>query len=298
MVKITLTPTYLDPTLEAIDAVLYNRQSIRFSNGLGAGELGEECERKLWYKFHNVKKIQHKAKTLKLFEEGHRGEDHQAERLRLVDGVELITLDPKTGEQFKFSTLDNHLTGYLDGKIKGLKQAPKTLHIWEHKQTSEKGFNNLKKAIEKKSQKEALKEWNKKYYYQAILYMYQFKITRHYLTCSIYGGIDTISCRTESNNKLAKEILEKAKRIINAKTPPARISNNPSYYLCKNYKCSYYEICHLDEPVERHCRTCMFSERSPEWKCTQLNKKLSTNDQKVGCNKYSVDLSLSVLEVK
>ena len=75
-----------------------------------------------------------------------------------------------------------------------------------------------------------------------MIYAHYFDLTRHYLTVTTPGGRDIASCRTEANPAYAEALREKAKRILNATQPPARVSENPSFYLCKF--CSYYDTCH------------------------------------------------------
>lgn len=273
-----------DPTLEAADKALEEAEFSRPRRGyLGMSAVGHQCERNLWYGFRWVKKIKHNAEALKRFADGHHGEDVQAERLRMVDGVTLITVDPDTGKQFEFNDCDGHLSGHFDGAILGLMQAPKTWHVWEHKQVGEKKHNKLAALKAKLGEKNALKAWDEVYYTQAVLYMHYSGMTRHYLTCATPGGRTTISVRTDTDEAEALRIIAKSQRIVSANVPPERISNDPSWFICK--WCDFGSVCHVGEFAERNCRTCLHSApvENAEWLCNFHQTTLTRDEQRQGC---------------
>ena len=90
------------PTLDAVDREIEARQDRSRRGYLGMSSIGKSCERALWLSFRWAFSTNFKAQTLKLFDDGHRGEDIQAERLRLVPTIELLTHD-EDGQQFGFS---------------------------------------------------------------------------------------------------------------------------------------------------------------------------------------------------
>ncbi len=240
-----LIPEVVDPTLAAIDREMERRAAEEPRRSyLGASQIGETCERKLWYGLRpDMPRARFPASVLKRFEDGHRGEDVMAERLRLVPGVELWTADDQTGEQFGFTDLGGMFSGHIDGVILGLLQAPETPHIWEHKQVEK--LDEFRKAKRSFGDKQALQAWNQTYYAQAVIYMDYFDLTRHYLTVSSAGGRETDSCRTEANPAMAEALRGKAKRIIEAASPPARISERPEHFKCK--WCDFRDTCHTTQ---------------------------------------------------
>jgi hypothetical protein len=175
-----------------------------------------------------------------------------AERLRLVPGIELWAHQPD-GSQYGFEDLGGRFRGHIDGVIRGLLQAPKTPHVWENKSVNDKKFKLFQKAVAEKGEKNALKAWDPIYYAQAVIYMHYFDLTRHYLTVTTPGGRDITSCRTEANPPYAEALREKARRILNATEPPARVSDNPSWYECKY--CAFWETCHILPAVQRIATT-------------------------------------------
>lgn len=277
-------PEPIDPTLAAVDAAIEateNRKSPR--EYLGMSSIGRECEREAWYGWRWVKQVKFSALSLKRFADGHHGEALQAKRLRLVEGVTLITDDPESGRQIGFSDLNGHFKGHADGAILGLIQAPKTWHIWEHKQVDQTKQNKLVKLAHELGEKNALEKWNATYYAQAILYLHYSGMERHYLTCSTPGGRHTVSVRTEPNPVAAQRLILKAERVINAATPLAKLSDDPDYFVCK--MCDFAGVCHGVELAERNCRTCLHA--SPiddgKWHCAANDILLSRRNQRAGC---------------
>lgn len=242
---VAIPQTHTDPTLDAMRAVckqMGNTKERR--NYLGASLIGNECSRQIWYDYTGAEKADFEAETLWNFQDGHRTEDLIAERLRLIPGIQLWTHD-EAGKQFGFSDLDGKFKGHFDGVIVGLLQAPKTNHIWECKASGQKKFDEFKKCVEKFGEKNALKNWNSGYYVQAQLYMHYTKLTRHYLTVAYAGGRDIASCRTEYDREFALNYIERAKMIIGAKTPPARISEKSDFYMCRHF-CDFAKVCHVN----------------------------------------------------
>lgn len=253
-------------TINAINEIIEKNQDSKPRNYLGMSVIGEPCERKLWYSFRQAKVRHISAKGLKAIEDGHLGEELMAKRLRMVPGVTLHTVDEQ-GNQFSMSAIGGHFRGHMDGGILGILEAPKTWHVWEHKSVNEKKFEALKKTIEKHGEKDALEHWDEVYYGQAICYMEASGAIRHFLTCSTPGGRDFISVRTNANPKRAKQLLEKAERIIFSPEPPTRLSNDPAWYQCK--WCDYQNLCHGTDTPDVNCRTCTHSSPVQEgrWSC-------------------------------
>ncbi len=213
-------------------------------NYIGASSIGETCERKLYYKLREADKAKpRRAELILAANDGHRSEDLIASYIRQIPGIELWTHKSDGGQYGfaeKFGNVD--FKGHVDGVIKGLPQAPATAHIWENKSSNQKIYDAFLKAKEKHGTKGALEAWNYKYYAQAVINMEKFDITRHYTTVCLAGTRKIASCRTEANPALAKQLIEKAKRVASATTPPFGISENPTFFECK-YLCEFYEHC-------------------------------------------------------
>jgi hypothetical protein len=225
-----LSQFFEDPTLLAVDAALMERTNSQPKRTyLGFSQIGEQCERKLWYGIQpDIPRAPISAQGVRAIMDGFHGETIMANRLRMVPGIQLHTHD-ENGQQWGFTDLEGKFAGHMDGAVLGLLQAKKTWHVFEHKQVNEKKFNELKK-LKSDGEKTALERWDFVYYAQAVLYMSYSGMTRHYLTCATPGGRDYTSVRTDANEKLAQALRMKAKRIIDAKQPPTRINDDPAFY--------------------------------------------------------------------
>lgn len=241
-------PDYaLDPTLEAVHRAvesLATKEKLR--NYLGASQAGGKCDRKNHYDLVRAPKSPKKAKLIYAAEDGYRCEEVIAQRLRMVEGIELWTHD-ENGKQFEFTDLDGKFRGHPDGIIKGLIQSPKTLHIWENKSKNQKLFDEFKKAKDQYGEKACLENWHFEYYVQAQILMHYFEMTRHYMTVCLAGARDIASCRTDYHKSFALAQIDKAKRLLagaESGSVPTRISERREFWLCKF--CDYHEHCWKD----------------------------------------------------
>lgn len=273
----------IDPTLAAADIALEEKafNEPRRASRLGMGQIGDNCHRRTWYRFRLALREKFSAKTLKAFHDGHACEQTQADRLRLVSGISLQTIDEKTGLQFEYTDCNGHFVGKVDGKITGLLQAPKKLHIWEHK-SNEKKFNEFKKIKADIGEKNVLRKWNFQYWCQAILYMFYEGTDRHYMTVSTPGARDVESCRTDGDEPYAIQLKNRAQKIINSDTPPEKIGN-ADYFECRG--CNLKGICHEGDAPDRTCRTCLHSTaiEMGQWHCERFGKTLTSEEQIAGC---------------
>lgn len=245
MVKI---PQMFDQTLAAMYDAIKQGQDRSRRNYLGASIIGRECPRQIWYDYNGYEKPLFEADALMRFESGHRVEDLTAERLRLVSGITLITHNEEGG-QLGFADFDGKFKGHVDGLIHGLRQAPTKWHIWEHKDVGEKIYNKFGALKAEYGEKKTLRQWNIVYYAQAQIYMHYFQLDRHYMTVSSAGGRAYNSCRTEYNAADALKYIDKAKKIIEAKEPPVRISEKPDFFQCR--WCDFKDICHGQDSRKR-----------------------------------------------
>ncbi len=55
-------------------------------------------------------------------------------------------LDPATGEQWRIVFAGGHASGRTDGKVTGVPEAPKTMHVFEAKSMNDRAFKALLKA--------------------------------------------------------------------------------------------------------------------------------------------------------
>jgi hypothetical protein len=274
-----------DPTLDALRVETERRAAAEVPRPyLGMSSIGRPCERQQWYGFRWAAREAFDCDTLWRFDDGHRSEDVMAARLRLVPGVHLHTIDPRTGQQFGFSDLGGHFRGHADGLITGLLQAPQALHVWEAKAVNDAKLAKLAKLRER-GEKSALAEWDPVYYAQAVLYMAYAEAPRHYLTASSPGVRTMLGVRTDTDLDEARRLRARAERIITAAEPMTGVSTNPAWYECK--WCPAAALCHGGALPAVNCRTCVHA--TPEiagdgrWSCAWHKRDLTVAEQRAGC---------------
>ena len=263
-----------DPMLDAMDAAQEAAQTKEKRRPyLGMSSLGNECVRQQWYGFRWVKKI------------------------KAVPGVEMQTQDAKDPtRQIGWKDFGGHLRGHADGILTGLKQAPKTKHLWECKAVNDKKFAKLEK-LKAADEKSALSIWDPTYYAQQVLYMDYEGLTRSWMTTVTPGGRKQIGVRTEANPAEAMKLKAKAERIIFSEEAPEPFSTVDKAPPC--LFCDHKELCRGREAAERNCRTCahVTPEKDGTWSCARFKHTLDYDMQTVGCISHRYNPSLVPGEV-
>jgi len=250
---------------------------------LGASQIGTECERSLWYTFFWCTAVQHEPRILRLFESGHLSETRVLDELRRA-GFEVFDKEVGTGKQFSFSACNGHFGGSLDGFIKGVPDAEKTVHVLELKTSNDKNFRTL--------EKDGVLKAHPVHYAQMMCYMGAFGLERA-LYISVNKNTDEIySERVHFEKSVYNALLEKALRVIESKKPSPKISEDPSWYQCK--LCDHAGVCQNHQNPEKNCRTCEFSQigGNGTWFCGKTDQILSFEEQLKGCQKYQLKILL------
>lgn len=224
---------------------------------LGVSIIGDDCNRKIWYGFRWIKLIQHEPRMRRLFQRGHREEKHFQQFL-LWAGFRFRGIDPETDKQFRISGIEGHYGGSTDDLclISWCDDLP---IVCEYKTHGDKSFTELK---EKK-----LRSAKPQHFDQMSGYGKGFKI-KHGLYCAVNKNTDEWYFEfVELDWNRAIELEKKATDIIYSKLPPPKINENPSYWKCKY--CEFKGPCHEGEPIEKNCRSCIFSSpvEKGNWTC-------------------------------
>lgn len=274
-----------DPTLAAADRALEaeSAASPYRTRTVAMGQVGGSCQRKMWYNFRWASRELFDAVSLKRFADGHTSEAVMIDRLRKIPGVELLDKDPATGKQFTYLDCEGHAKGKCDGKITGILQAPKKLHIFEAKAVADKKLNEFRKIKSEIGEKQTLRKWNEEYYGQAQLYMHYEGTDRHYCVVASPGVRDWDSCRTEYDHAYALKLKSRMERIIRSNEPLDRVSDKADWFECK--RCTMKGVCHEGESPDRNCRTCLHSTpiTNGQWHCERFGKTLTPEEQQEGC---------------
>jgi hypothetical protein len=247
---------------------------------LGASIIGRECKRALWYGFRWAAKEQFDGRLLRLFQTGHLAEPRFVADLRSI-GATVHEVDPNTGNQFAYSDLGGHMRGNTDGVAQHIPMGGKRWHVCEFKTHGSKSFAKLKKEGVKKAKPE--------HWIQMNTYMGWSGIDR-----ALYLAVDKDTDELHSE-RLEFEPLEfertrvKAESIIFGGEPPAKISDDPKFYLCS--WCTFNKICHSHQVPAVTCRSCVHStperEGDGRWSCAHWKQpSIPVDFQRVGCDQH------------
>lgn len=252
---------------------------------LGASLIGHECGRYLWYTFRWCFREIHTPRMLRLFNRGHREEPRFIEWLRGA-GLEVYDVDPTTDKQYRIQAVRGHFGGSKDGRInKALEEFTKELGFELPPMLAEfktngtgAGFNKLKS--------DGVKIAKPQHYNQMCTYgaFYQYKYAIY--MCINKNDDDLHIEIVELDWSFAADNVRKAETIIDARTPPQKISANPAYLTCKI--CPALGVCHNSMTYAISCRSCAMSKPvdNAEWFCEQWNAIIPKDAIKAACAAY------------
>lgn len=256
----------------------------RERNYLGMSVLGDECEAKLWLAFRwAFEPEQFEGRMKRLFETGHIEEARIIADLDAI-GVTIMDVDPETGEQWFVSAVGGHVRGHTDGRIeRGVKEAPKTAHLFENKTHNAKSFKELRIH--------GVKFAKPQHYAQMQGYMDRMGLKRA-LYVAVEKDTDNFHVeRVEYDAVYAAQLFAKGERIVTAENRPTRLHDNPHSKAA--WKCNYcpaFGVCHGGEWARRNCRTCLHAtamlDGDGRWHCARHNRDLSLEDQRSGCGAH------------
>lgn len=273
----TALPVVGSPTVDAVEAAVVANASQRFQNRISGGQIGKPCERAIWYQYRWAQLPEtFEGRMLRLFETGHVEEARMIGWLQLA-GCDVQDRNPETGEQWEVTDLDGHFVGKLDGIVTGLMEAPKTPHLLECKTCNARSFAQLKKHGVAVAKPEHVAQMQ--------VYMHLKGLSRAFYLAKHKDTDELYAERIAYDQMHALALLAKAETIRDADSAPARISDDPDYYLCRSFGCPSYNICHADQLALRNCRTCLHSRpiNDGQWYCQRHERELSTEDQQAGC---------------
>lgn len=275
---------HTDQLVADIYAQYEKREATELSRGyMGASAIGKECKRALWYGFRWAAREQFDGRMLRLFQTGHLAESRFVADLRSI-GATVYDVNPADGKQFGFVDHGGHARGHMDGAVQGIPSGGKKWHVAEFKTHSAKSFATLKKDGVKKAKPE--------HYAQMTWYMGKSGMDRALYLAVNKDTDELYSERLEFDNVAFEQIQAKFDSIIFATEPPAKISNDPKFYLC-NW-CNFNGICHGHQVPAVSCRTCVHStpERTPEtegrWSCAKAgpDSSIPVEHQRTGCSQH------------
>lgn len=244
---------------------------------LGASVIGHPCDRHLWLLFRWAGSEAFDGRVLRMFERGRREEPMVHEELR---GIGCTIHSDDGGAQYRVAAVGGHFGGSMDGVVLGLPEAPKTWHVLEVKTHGNKSFTDLKKK--------GVRESKPMHWKQMQVYMHLAGLDRA-LYYAVNKDTDELHLeRVEHDPDEGERLLERARRIVTADSPPLRLSDDPEWFECK--WCRFKNQCHGDdEAAEVNCRTCAHStpvlDGDGAWTCG-ASTRVSLEKQHAGCERH------------
>lgn len=291
---------------------------------LGASELGEACWRKLYYKFRWVKQEWFSGRMQRLFNVGHSAEPRFIEYLRGIGfdvkefQDDVLCYHPESGSYFRADMFDpgdglvedvtgidfhelraakagvkrkqfrisNHL-GHYGGSLDGMCKAPYRYNISEDLIFLNEFKTNGTGSGFTSVDTDGVAKAKPKHYKQMCQYGYRYQLKYGiYLIENKNDSAITVKI-VELDWNLGRQLEDKAGKIIFATEPPARLSENESFFDCKY--CNFAGICHRNEPVEKNCRSCRFAmpTNDASWTCSRFNQVIPPDFIKLGCDNHN-----------
>ena len=268
-----LTP--LPSTRAAVYAAYEAARGDYEQRGINVGDLGHECDRKLWYDLRRVSPLEKtKGQMLRLFETGN------IEEKRIIDDLVDAGCEIR-GAQERVYFVGAHVRGKIDGEVLGVKEAPDVIHLLECKSSNDRNFKYLRKHGVQKAQP--------KHYAQMQMYMHGRSLFSAYYHVVNKNDEDLHTELIAYDATYCLLALARAERIVISDDPPSRCSNKPRVPPC--LFCRHKGVCHEGDWPRRNCRTCLHatavtSTENASWNCARWNKPLTLEEQEAGCDSH------------
>lgn len=259
----------------------YEKREQFLSWRLGAGGIGKDCPRSLWYDLRWASRKLFDGRMLRLFETGHREELRMLVDLRNA-GIEVRERD-ENGKQFKYHDAGGHLTGKLDGAALGIIEAPTKWHVVECKTHNEKSF----KAVVK----DGVRNSKPLHFAQANWYMGETGMKDAAYMAHNKNTDELHIERIKFDGGHFDLLVSKANRVIASSRPLTKISNKADSPECKY--CDHNHVCHVGQAPAVSCRTCVHSTPVQEegsencrWTCTRYGVDILPEQQQMACESH------------
>ena len=198
--------------------------------------------------------------------------EHHRSRAEKEFGIKL--------KQWRILDVNGHFGGSLDGiaiQVPGMPDLDEEV-LTEFKTHNDKSFVELVKK--------GVRECKPTHYAQMQIYMFKKGLKRA-LYMAVNKNDDDLYCEwIELDPIMGPNLIEKASRVINARSLPNRIARHASWIDCK--WCEFKGICHNSEPMLKHCRTCRFSipVEDGQWHCGKWNAIIPVDAIPKGCDSH------------
>jgi hypothetical protein len=184
------------------------------------------------------------------------------------------------GGQDRVSAYGGHCGSALDGTLYGVPDCPDEWVLGEFKTHNTKQFTKL---VADRSVRVSKPE-----HYSQIQTCMSLRGIHKTLYMAVNKNDDDLYCEIiEYDHAHATERLGRAHDVIFARTPPKRISEDPSDDRCRF--CDCLDQCHYKAPMLVNCRTCRHSVADPggTWGCELRGIVLDKEAQMAGCDQHA-----------
>ena len=252
-----------------------------FRSHLGASLIGGECGRAIWYGFRWATKAKFPARILRLFNRGHL-EEGRVIPLLLIIGVQVFQQDAN-GNQYRISDVGGHFGGSGDGVAIGIPDLePGQPCLLEFKTHNDKSF--------RKMVTEGVRSAKMEHFVQMQTYMRKMGLAVALYVAVNKNDDDIYMELVYLESNVGDQFISRARTIILAQSPPAKISNSPGWLACS--WCNHKPVCHLKAAPDLNCRTCTYSvaREDGNWYCTATGNGgiITKATQLTGCPEYKV----------
>lgn len=255
---------------------------------LGASQMGKSCNRQLWYQFRWVKHEIHSSRLYRLFQRGHREEPFM---VKLLKGIGCQVWDTDTSQpqnedgtfpQWRISDVQGHFGGSLDCIAKFPVNYNLTIDTMPISFKTN-GTGAKFQALRTKG----LILTKPDHHIQESIYCFKMNYPKYGYMNVCKNDDDLFIDIQDADFKEAERQIKRAEVIIFSKTPPARISENKSFFDCQY--CTMQQICHDGAPTEKNCRSCSYA--SPvdagQWQCSGFNAVIPKDFVSKGCDNWT-----------
>jgi hypothetical protein len=190
---------------------------------LGGSYIGKECERDLWYSYHNPQTIED-PRVSRIMDMGHLLESYCISLLK-HSGYEVFYED-ENGKQFGFE--DGIFKGNIDAVIV-IDGKPLLLEV---KSANEKRFKEMVKV--------GIEQSDPVYYYQVQSYMHKMDLDKCLFFVINKNDCDLHAEFIDYNKMHAEYIINRGLEVVNGEIPPRKYKTK-AFFRCKF--CRYSEEC-------------------------------------------------------
>lgn len=267
---------------DLIDAHCVEKYGGYRSHRLSVSELGDECARRLWYKFRWAAHKPVGGRLARFFERGNLEEARWIGWLKGI-GFEVWDIDPNAkpeakNKQFRVKACSDHVGGFLDGVGRTDLVGTPLVLLLEFKAIATAAFTKLAN--------EGVAKNRPKYFSQMSSYGKHHGL-KYGLFCASCRNDDNLHIEVvELNFNLADDLMRKAEDIVRSQAPPTRLAESPTYYECKT--CDFAEVCHNKGAMDKSCRTCTNSSpvEGGKWWCSLWKLDIPYEIEEAGCDSF------------